>query len=168
VKLALNEAGAEWSDPGTEIIRAGLLRLIDEIRDAGGRVDIIGLECHWMAQDHYDAGRFSDYLARLREKKVEIYITEIDVDDDRMPDDIGARDELVAKRYSEVLAVAVREPAVKAIITWDLIDPLSWYPGVYPRPPGSPRQPRPLLFDAQLQPKSSYRAVADALRSRVA
>ena len=166
-KLALNESGPEWTDPGTEIIRAGLLRQIDEIRDAGGRVDIIGLECHWMAQNHFDASRFSDYLARLREKNVEIYITEIDIDDDRMPDDIAERDELVAKRYSELLLVALREPAVKAVITWDLIDPLSWYPSVYPRPSGSQRQPRPLLFDAKLQPKASYRAVADALRSRV-
>ena len=167
VKLALNESGAEWTDPGSEVLRAGLLRLIDEIRDAGGRIDVIGLECHWMAQNRFDANRFGDYLARLREKNVEIYITELDIDDDRMPDDVAIRDEMVAKRYSELLSVALHEPAVKAVLTWDLIDPLSWYVGVYPKPAGSLRQTRPLLFDAQLQPKPSYRAVANALRSRV-
>jgi endo-1,4-beta-xylanase len=166
VKLSLNEAGAEWDLKDSPIHKAGVLRLIDEIRDAGARIDIVGLECHWMSFIKHDPAKLAEFLGRLAEKKVEIYITELDVDDSKMPDDIAVRDQQVADRYAELLRVALREPAVKAVITWELADPASWYRDIYKAPWGSDRKPRPLPFDANGAPKRAYEAVAAALRAR--
>jgi endo-1,4-beta-xylanase len=166
VKLSLNEAGAEWALKESPIHKAGVLQLIDEIRDAGARLDIIGLECHWMSFIEHDPTKLAEFLGRLAEKKVDIYITELDVDDRNMPDDIAARDEQVAARYAELLRVALQEQAVKAVITWELADSASWYRSIYKAPWGSNRKPRPLPFDEQAAPKRAYEAVAAALRAR--
>lgn len=166
VKLALNESGAEWWTKETPIYRAGMLRLIDEIREAGARIDIIGLECHWMSFLEHDPGSLAEFLARLAEKKVEIYISELDVDDSKMPDEPHTRDRLVADRYASFLELVLREPAVKAVITWELADGASWYRSIYKPPAGSNRKPRPLPFDENMRPKLAYEAVAGALRSR--
>ena len=168
VKLSLNESGAEWWTKGTPIYRAGMLQLIDEIRDAGARIDIVGLESHWMSDLDHDPGSLAEFLGRLAEKKVDIYISELDVDDRRMPDDVLTRDRFVAERYAEYLGVVLREPAVKAVITWELADSASWYRSIYKAPAGSNRKPRPLPFDLNLQPKPAYEAVARALRARKA
>jgi endo-1,4-beta-xylanase len=166
VKLALNEAGAEWWMKETPIHRAGVLRLIDEIRDAGARIDIIGLECHWMSFLDHDPESLVEFLARLAEKKVEIYISELDIDDSKMPDDVSTRDRLVAERYASFLGLALREPAVKAVITWELADGASWFRSIYKPPAGSNRKPRPLPFDENARPKPAYEAMANALRTR--
>jgi endo-1,4-beta-xylanase len=165
VKLSLNESGAEWpyAFVDTNIDRIGVLRLIDDIRHAGGRIDIVGLECHWFAKFAFDPGLLTDYLGKLEEKKVDIYITELDVQDTAFPDDIAQRDKAVAGRYATLLGVALKSPAVKSVQTWHLADPDSWF-----YPPGavgsySTRTGRPLLFDERLEPKPAFAAVADAL-----
>jgi endo-1,4-beta-xylanase len=167
-KLVLNEAGAEWAwayGP-TDANRAGVLALIDELRDAGARLDIVGLECHWLAAVRYDPGLLADFLGQLGDKKIYVYITELDVDDTPFPDDIAARDAMVARRYSDLLSVALRAPAVKAIITWELADPESWLFTGYKPAPGSTRRPRPLPFDANLRPKPAYDAIAKTLHGK--
>lgn len=166
VKLSLNEAGAEWALKDSPIHKAGVLQLIDEIRDAGARIDIVGLECHWMSFIKHDAGLLAEFLGRLAEKKVDIYITELDVDDRGMPDDIALRDQQVAGRYAELLRVALQEPSVKAVITWELADSASWYRSIAKPAWGSSRKPRPLPFDEDCLPKPAYQAVAAALRAR--
>ena len=42
-KLAINEAGAEWLGDEAERKRRGLLRTVAELKDAGVRIDIVGL-----------------------------------------------------------------------------------------------------------------------------
>ena len=120
-KLALNEAGAEWawSYGPTDVNRSGVLQLIDELRDQGARIDIVGLECHWVAAARYDPALLGDFLGRLGDKKVDVYITELDVEDTPFPDDIGKRDGDVAQRYAALLSVLLRAPAVKAVISWE-------------------------------------------------
>jgi endo-1,4-beta-xylanase len=163
-KLALNEAGAEWAD--TDVNRTGVLRLIDELRDAGSRIDIVGLECHWLSDMRYDAQQFGDFLGQLADKKVDIYLTEMDVEDKTFPNDPKLRDAMVARRYSDLLNVALRVPAVKAVITWELADPESWLFTGYVPIPGFARRPRPLPFDENCNPKLAYKAVAEALQAR--
>jgi endo-1,4-beta-xylanase len=167
-KLALNEAGAEWASAygTTDPNRAGVLQLIDDLRDAGARIDIVGLECHWLAAVRFDPGLLADFLGRLGDKKVDVYITELDIDDSPFPDSIAERDADVARRYSDFLSVALRAPALKAVINWELADPLSWLYTGYKPVPGSARRPRPLPFDENCRPKPAYDAIAKALQAK--
>lgn len=166
-KLAVNESGAEWpfAFVETNSDRIGILRLIDDLRDAGARIDIVGLECHWFAQFDFDPALLRDFLGKLEDKKVDVYITELDVQDTSFPNDFKQRDRLVAERYTQILSEALRSPIVKSVQTWHLADPDSWFypPGAVNS--GSTRNGRPLLFDESMAPKASFYAVADALRA---
>jgi endo-1,4-beta-xylanase len=96
---------------------------------------------------------------------LEIEITELDVTDELAPAAIEARDRLVADAYRRFLDAVLAEPAVKMIVTWGLSDRYSW---IVRKETNEARQrrdglpSRPLPFDAGLQPKPAYRAMAEA------
>lgn len=88
-KFVLNEAQTERDDAVGRAVREGLLRLVDELKDAGVPLHAVGLQGHLQPRYPYDAGRFADFVHALAERKVDIYITEFDVRDDTFPDDIS-------------------------------------------------------------------------------
>lgn len=165
-RLVLNEAMTEaWTEDGARV-RQGLLRLVDTLQDAGVRLDAVGLQGHLRPGRPYDDAGFAAFLHQLAERQVEIWITELDVDDAPFPDDVGARDAAVAARYRDFLGAVLAVPAVTTVITWQLADSASWYVHMAAeRDPGARRMPRPLPFDAVFEPKPAYDAMLDAFRS---
>jgi endo-1,4-beta-xylanase len=166
-RLVLNEAMAEaWTEDGGRV-RSGLLRLVDTLQDAGVRLDAIGLQGHLQPGKPYDDAGFADFLHQLGERKIDLMITELDVDDSAFPDDVSARDAAVAARYRDFLTAVLGVPAVTTVITWQLADPASWYVHMAEqRDPGAARRPRPLPFDTAFEPKPAYAAMLDAFRTR--
>ena len=96
------------------------------------------------------------FLAELARRGMKIFITELDVQDAMLPADTAVRDRAVAAIYSKFLSASLRQPAVKAIVTWGLADSFTWIGGYRPRQDGLPV--RPLPFDANYQPKAAYYA----------
>jgi len=167
VPLVLNEAMTERQDGAGPLIRAGLLRLVDRLQDAGVRLDAVGLQGHLLPGHAYDDAAFADYVAELATRKVDIYITELDVDDASFPDDIGERDARVAGRYRDFLSAVLAIPAVKMVVTWQLADGSSWYyHGAREADPDAGRLPRPLPFDDRLRPKPARDALLSAFDRR--
>jgi len=167
-RLVLNEAHTEqWTDTGAGI-RAGLLSLVDRVQDAGCRLDAVGLQGHLQPQWPYDDRGFVDFLWQLSEKGVDIYLTELDVNDERYPDDPLIRDAAVADRYEAFLGAVLAVPAVKTVITWQLTDAATFYIDVWKEthPGVTTRAPRPLPFDTAMQPKAGYDAIVAAFRNR--
>ncbi|MCX5519159.1 endo-1,4-beta-xylanase [Kaistia defluvii] len=166
-RLVLNEAMAEvWNDDGAKI-RAGLLRLVDRLQQDGVRLDAVGLQGHLDPARPYDDAGFTDFLHQLAERKIDIMITELDVDDSSLPDDIPTRDAAVAARYRDFLKAVLAVPAVNTVITWQLADSASWYDhAAREADPDAKRLPRPLPFDAAFRPKPAADAIAEALRNR--
>ncbi|MCX5513184.1 glycoside hydrolase [Kaistia algarum] len=167
VRLVLNEAMTErWDETGAAI-RAGLLKLVDRLQDRGVRLDVVGLQGHMLPQYPYDDNGFSDFVAELATRRVDIYITELDIDDARFPRDVAARDAMVAARYRDFLSAVLVVPAVKMVITWQLADSASWYyHGELEAHPSASRLPRPLPFNDHLQPKPARDAMLAAFGSR--
>lgn len=166
-KIVINEAGPEWENPWgpAKPYREGLLGLISNVQDAGVKLDAVGLECHWFPQFVFDAGRFEAYLHALALRGVAIYLTEMDVNDGAIAGDQAARDLEVGERYASLIAAALKEPKVEAILTWQLGDAASWLmtePKLW-GPDG--RRPRPLPFDSQFAPKPAYHAIARTLKA---
>lgn len=160
VRLVLNEAGPEWKQgfvPGARY-RADLLRLVDELQHAGVRLDAVGLECHWFPGFTFDPDAFAAFVQQLARRKLDVYLTEIDVNDRDFPGDDARRDAQVAARYAELMRAALREPAIKVVQTWELTDGQTWLRDVE----RGPRRPRPLPFDAACRPKPAYHALAAA------
>lgn len=159
VKLVLNEAWTEAATPRGLAIRASLLRMVDELKDKGLRLDAVGLQAHIRPKETFDPDGWRRFLADLAARDVEIYITELDVDDRIFSGSDAERDEQVGKTYRRVLDVALDEPKVTAIITWQLADPFSFYVDEYGK------NTRPLPFDAELKPKPAYHAMLAAFRA---
>jgi endo-1,4-beta-xylanase len=162
-KFVLNEAQTERDDELGLAVRRGLLKLVADLKNAGVKLDVVGLQGHLQPQYPHDPARFSEFLHALADLGVDIYITEFDVCDDVFPDDAGARDAAVAKTAQQFLETTLRHPAVKALITWELADNYSFYRGIFrAKNPTATRLPRPLPFDDRLQPKPMWGAIAQA------
>jgi endo-1,4-beta-xylanase len=166
-RLVLNEAWTERTDPVGLAVRRSLLLLIDRIQQQGLKLDAIGLQAHLMPQESYDDASFVDFLHQIAARRLDIYITEFDIDDRGFPDDPILRDAKVAARAGAFLSAALKVPAVKLVVCWGLTDRYTWW-----RDP-SVRQfyklnrlPRPLPFDDELRKKPMWTAMAEAFRDR--
>jgi endo-1,4-beta-xylanase len=160
----LNEAQAERDDDVGLAVRAGLLRLVDELQHAGVRLDVVGLQGHLQPRYPHDPQRFLEFVHALAERKVDIYITEFDVRDDTFPDDVATRDKMIAETGGKFLETVLQVPAVKALIAWQLSDHYSFYTdAARKKNPLAERLPRPLPFDENMQKKPLWYAMARAL-----
>jgi len=165
-KFVLNEAQSERDDDVGRKVRAGLLHLVDELQDAGVRLDAVGLQGHLQPRYPHDPARFLDFVHALADKKVDIYITEFDVRDDTFADDIPTRDAMIADTAEKFLNNVLSVPRVKAVIAWELADNYSFYTSAAKKKnPAATRLPRPLPYDDQMQKKPLWFAMAKALRN---
>ncbi len=165
-KFVLNEAHTERDDDVGRAIREGLLRLVDELKDAGVRLHAVGLQGHLQPRYPHDPARFADFVHALAERKVDIYITEFDVRDDTFPDDIPTRDAMIADTGEKFLNTVLRIPAVKMVVAWELADNYSFYTDAAKKKnPLAERLPRPLPFDDANQRKPLWFAMARAFRN---
>ena len=180
--LYLNEAGCE-SDRFGRTLRPAMLALIRELKDAGCKIDAIGLESHLMPQWMDDPAKpdwrpFSKFLKELEKLGLEVYITELDVNDCSRVE-TNDRDRLVADYVGSFVSAAMDSPAVAMVTNWDFSDNYSWL-----RDQSSPEStfstlarwasckvehpacPRPTPYDQNLAPKPARDALARALASR--
>jgi endo-1,4-beta-xylanase len=165
-RLVLNEAQTERDDDVGLAVRSGLLRLVDELRDAGVPLHAVGLQGHLQPRYPHDPARFAEFLHELAGRGVDIYITEFDVRDDTFPDDVPTRDAMIADAAGKFLANALRVPAVKVVIAWELADNYSFYTdAAKKKDPLAQRQPRPLPFDSSMQRKPLWFAMARAFEN---
>lgn len=165
-KLVLNEAFTEHDDKLGRQVRALMLPLIDRMLDKGLKLDAIGLQAHLRPQVAFDLDKFLRFLDEIRARKLKIYLTEFDVDDQSLPREAAKRDEITAEWTARFLTPVLQNPAVEMLVTWHLSDKYSWYrePEVHR---SRPRDflARPLPFDENMKPKPMVRAILDALNA---
>ena len=87
-------------------------------------------------------------------------ITELDVNDQKLPANPAVRDRIVAGIYEDFLSAALSEKAVTTVVVWGITDRISWLSTKNPRPDGAALRPLPL--DANLKPKLAWNAIARA------
>jgi len=155
-RLALNEAQCDNDHEWGRSIRPLLAGLVDRLLDAGAPVDTIGLQSHLKPQWPSDYSAFAGYVADFAKRGLSVSITEFDIDDSALPDDLAARDRAVAAVGAEFLNAVLAVPAVDMVVSWQLSDRYSWYREI------SRRAPRPLPFDADLRIKPLGEAMAAA------
>jgi endo-1,4-beta-xylanase len=161
-RLTLNEAQCDNDHDGRSI-RPLLAGLVDRLLDAGAPLDAIGLQSHLQPQWPADHGAFADYAGGFGAKGLEVYISEFDVNDESLPDEVIARDAAVADIARSFLRAALAVPAVKMVVNWQLSDRYTWYRGL-PRKlaPALRRPARPLPFDDELRPKALREAMIES------
>jgi endo-1,4-beta-xylanase len=166
-RLVVNEYDVELDTPEQETRRTMLLGLLQRMQKTGTPVDAVGIQAHLSATGGppFSAERFRRFLADIAALGLTIQITELDVTDENAPADTAVRDRLIADTYRRFLDAALDEPAVKLVVTWGLSDRHSWIVRretneLKWRKDGLPS--RPLPFDADLQPKPAFAAIAEA------
>jgi endo-1,4-beta-xylanase len=162
-RLVLNEAFCEQDDEIGRAVRPALLGLVRDLKGRDVPLHAVGLQAHLKPQLPFDDAGFVRFVEQIAACGVDIYLTELDVDDSSYPDDPVLRDAAVARRYEDFLNAVLAVPAVKAVITWGLDDRHSWYRDLALRNnPAARRLPRPLPFDEFSAPKAAAHALARA------
>ncbi len=104
------------------------------------------------------------FIAAARELGLQVFVTEMDVNDRALAADGPGRDAAVAAAYKQYLELALGDPAVRAVLTWGITDRYTWLDHEEGRADGKPE--RPLLFDAEGKAKASFFAVREAFDQR--
>jgi endo-1,4-beta-xylanase len=149
--------------------RAGVLRLLADLRKRGTPVDALGLQSHigpskdsdtLSKQDLLEWRRFLDEVSGMG---CRLLITELDVGDRKLPADVAKRDAAVAAITRDYLDVTLSYPGLRDIVVWGMSDNISWLQGWKDakRTDGLPGRPCP--YDAQLREKPMRQAIAAAM-----
>jgi endo-1,4-beta-xylanase len=180
---------AHEADPGAELYyndynielpakRAKALRLLRSLRDAGVRIDAIGIQGHWHL-DWPGVSVITDAIREFHAAGFPVMITELDVDvlprtasgadlvaveEGPNPYPHGLPEEMqqrLAARYREIFTALLQPPGVTMITFWGPDDARSWLNDF----PVKRRTNYPLLFDREAEPKPAFTAVVDVLRA---
>jgi endo-1,4-beta-xylanase len=165
-RLALADYGLEYDDERWMLEkRDTMLRLLERLRSGGVPVHALAVQGHLDgARAPAFGGGLRGFLADVAALGLDIYVTELDVNDQHLAADPPRRDAAVAACYRAFLEVVCDEPAVRMINTWGLSDRYTSKRTMFPRPDGAPV--RPLPFDEALAPKLAALAMAEVFRAR--
>jgi endo-1,4-beta-xylanase len=161
-KLTYNDYGIEGEDQVSAKKRAAVLELVKGLH-AKGLIDAVGVQSHISAGGEYGRG-LADFLAAVSALGLEIYLTEMDVNDRKLGPDAATRDKAVAATYREYLDLVLKNPAVKSVLTWGITDEFTWLNGEDAREDHLPE--RCLPFDKELKPVAAFFAVRDAFEEQ--
>jgi endo-1,4-beta-xylanase len=150
--------------------RAGVIRLVKDLKARGLRIDGIGNQGHWRL-DTPTIGEIEEALVDLHSTGLKVMYTELDINllpqagrnadpavanpyASGLPDE---KQQLLAERYAVIFGVFLRHrDAVTRVTFWGLSDADSWL--------NRGRMNYPLLWDRLRQPKPAFQAVVDVLK----
>ena len=163
--LTYNDFDIETDQPEQEQKREAILALIGRMKKKGTPIHALGVQAHLRTYSGLPTfNGLNRFLREIEKLNLQLYVTELDVDDSALPADTPERDRQVTEFYKSFLNNILRQDNLKAILTWCLSDRDSWLQGFRPRKDGLPQ--RPLPFDADLNPKPAFFALRDVLSSK--
>lgn len=169
VKLSYNDYGVEYDSDEQAERRRLILALLRRMQANKVPLDAVGIQSHIHAASQYTIGKgLTDYIDAIRGMGLEVYLTEMDVNEDDIADnDQAHRDQIVADTYRQYLDVALASPAVKLMLTWGVSDRRTWLndgPTHHRKQPNRPQ--RSLPFDPQYKPTPAFFAIRDSFDHR--
>ena len=161
-RLVYNENGLWWDAPEGEAKKSAVLRLLENLKTQGVPIHALGIQSHLRGHlmDQFQPEKMRQFLQNVADLELEIYISELDVRETELPDDIEERDRLVAGIYTDYLSVILEQPAVSTVVTWGLSDRDTWHSKF-----GRKDQARPLPLDRELNRKPAWSAIANSFRN---
>jgi len=163
-RLAFADYGLEYDNVSWMVEKRGtMLQVLSGLLARGVPIHALAIQGHLDASRPMGFGEgLRRFLRQAADLGLEIYVTELDVNDQMLAGDVAHRDAVVAANYAAFLDVILREPAVRMVNTWGLSDRHTSRSTLFPRADGAPV--RPLPFDQDLQPKAAAFAIVSALR----
>jgi endo-1,4-beta-xylanase len=165
--------------------REGAIRIVNELRSRGLRVDAVGEQAHWGIAEP-SLAQIDETIGSIASRSgVKVMLTELDIDvlprdpemwgadlskkaairaatniyPDRLPDE---QQQQLARRYASIFELVQQHRSRLSRVTfWGVTDAQSWLHD-FPIPG---RVNYPLLWDREGQPKPAFGAVVDVLRN---
>jgi endo-1,4-beta-xylanase len=163
--LCLNDYNLECAQYWCTDKKAKTLALLDRLLGLGAPIDAVGIQSHLSSRHGLGIEDTLAFCDKLAERGLDVYLSELDVNDVTLPDSIPERDLAVADLYRTYLDALLSHRAVKRMVLWGLSDRDHYLVRENvddARPSG---RSRPGLFDAEGRPKAAFFAVAEALRA---
>lgn len=166
-RLAINDYWIECAAGVCENKRIGVLEMLARLKDRGTPVHAIGIQSHLYSKLPVSPEKTVEFIDSAARLGLEAWVSEMDVNDSDLPDDVATRDAMVADIYERYLTAVLAHPAVKRLVFWGISDYDNWIVqgGSHwaHRTPAS--SARPCLFDRNNEPKPAFHAVVKALRA---
>jgi endo-1,4-beta-xylanase len=145
--LSLNEYGIEYATVECRRKREATLGLLQKLRDLKTPIDCFGLQSHLDAVKAFDHRGFTEFLRSVVKLGYRLMITELDVNDWKVPGNVEERDVAVARHTAEYLDMVFSVARPISMATWGLSDRYTWMRMYYKRTDGLPLRPLPLDFN---------------------
>lgn len=160
--LTYNDYDLEQDSPGHEAKRRYVLQMLTAIRDRNVPIGAFGLQSHLKANGaQSDWTKLHEFMEQIEKLNLQIFVTELDVDDSGLPAAIPERDHIVGDLYGDYLKNVLQHRSVKAVLTWGISDAGTWLNSFNRRKDGVPQ--RPLPFDSDLKPTAAFYAMRDVI-----
>jgi endo-1,4-beta-xylanase len=164
----LNIHNVDHADGDSDKARQAAINLVRNLMSRKVPIQAVGLESHLDAGRPWDPEVTKRFVATLAGFGLEVFITELDVNDTRVAGDARTRDKAVADLYYNYLLTVLKATHSDRLVFWSFTDKSNWMDYVkgsprWVRADGDPHH-RPGLFDENMQPKMAYSAVVDAIQ----
>lgn len=166
--LTYNDYGVEYDNDEDGRKREFILQLLRRMKADNVPLDALGIQSHIRAGSTSSFGKgIQDYIASARAMGLQVFLTELDVNEDDLPyNDVAQRDHAIAEVYRNYLDTVLPDPAVKSVLTWGVTDRYTWLNGPTQKKKQPNRPQRPLPFDDNYQPKEAFFAMRDCFDRR--
>jgi len=149
----------------------GVLDTLEGFRKRGTPVDALGIQSHIrLLKDlpvaaivRESEGPWRRFVDQVVAMGYRIVITEFDVNDQKAPDDIAVRDQMVADYAGAYLDLMLSYPQLHDVLAWGMVDRYSWLTGFDPRADHSIKRGTP--YDLNFRPKPLREAIARSFRN---
>ncbi|KAK3936343.1 glycoside hydrolase superfamily [Diplogelasinospora grovesii] len=155
-KLYYNDYGIERPASAKT---AGAKRIIKMLKDAGIRIDGVGMQAHLHADSHPTVDEHVQTMKQFSEELgvSEVAFTELDV---RIPTPVNDTSlQWQKEAYRNVAAACVQVEACVGITIWDFYDPFSWVPATFPG------QGAALLWNEDFSKHPAYDGIIDVFKN---
>jgi endo-1,4-beta-xylanase len=168
--LTYNEYGIEAETREGEQKREAVIEMLRRMVARRVPVDAVGVQSHIAAavvagETGVQVGAgLMRFIGAVRELGLQVFVTEMDVNDRALGAEIAGRDAAVAAAYRQYLGLVLGDPAVKAVLTWGITDRYTWLGHEEGRADG--KLERPLPFDTEGKAKAAFFAAREAFDQR--
>src|SRR5277367_6696876 len=127
--LTYNDYGIETDAPDETEKRAAVLALVQGMKKRGVPIDAVGVQSHLRTENPAPGNGLRDFVRELRQMELQVFITELDVNERKLDGTEAERDAVIARIYKHYVTMMVAEPNVTAVLTWGVTDRYTWLNG---------------------------------------
>ena len=161
-QLLINDFGIEAVDPINTRRRDALLALTRRLRDRYAPFSGVGIQAHVSGEQAIDKPGLTQFCADVKKLDLDIFVTELDVGDQKLPADVEVRDAICAVRAWDLLEAVFAGARPREVYTWGISDRYTWMPMWFKRGDGLDNRCLPL--DKDYRPKPMLRVVEQFCR----